>query len=116
MRRPLFATAVCAVLTASAALIASGSATADAYGGGRCLRFRDLQNLTKIDNRTLLATTHGSARYTVNLRHECPDFGRIGNFYKVRLHSEWECVDRDDVLEFRYGGACFIESVTPAPK
>ena len=36
--------------------------------------------------------------------------------YALRVLSNQECFDGDDVLVFRYGGACFIESVTPAPK
>jgi hypothetical protein len=82
---------------------------------GKCLRFRDMTNMTKVDDRTLLAHTRGSAKYRVTLRHACRDFGRPGNFYTVRLHSDSECFDRDDVLVFKYGGACFVESVTPAP-
>ena len=82
---------------------------------GKCLRFRDMTNMTKVDDRTLIAHTRGSAKYRVTLRHACRDFGRPGNFYTVRLHSDSECFDRDDVLVFRDGGACFVESVTPAP-
>ena len=88
-----------------------------AYGGdgNHCLRFRDLQDMTKIDNRTRLAHTRGQEKYTVRFRHECRDFDRPDNFYKVRLYSEWECVSSQTVLEFRDGGACFIESVTLVP-
>lgn len=97
---------------AATALLAAGPA-AEA-SPGKCLRFRDMTNLTKIDDRTLLAHTRGTAKYKVTLRHQCRDFGRPGNFYTVRLQSDTECFDRDDVLVFRYGGACFVESVTPA--
>lgn len=116
MRRSLGASAICTVLAVSAAMIGSNTgATADT-SGAQCLRFRDLQNLTKIDDRTLLASTRsGTKKYTVNLRQECHDFGRPGNFYTVRLHSDWECLDRDDVLVFHDGGSCFIDSVTLAP-
>lgn len=99
---------------AAAAFLASGPA-AEAASSGRCLKFRDMTHMTKIDERTLLAHTRSSAKYKVALRHACRDFGRPGNFYKFRLHSDTECFDRDDVLVFRYGGACFVESVTPAP-
>jgi hypothetical protein len=73
-----------------------------------------MTNLTKVDDRTLIAHTRGSAKYKVTLRSSCREFGRPGNFYTVRLHSDTECFDRDDVLVFKYGGACFIESVAPA--
>jgi hypothetical protein len=82
---------------------------------GKCLRFRDMTNLSKIDNRTAIAHTRTDAKYLVKFRHECRDLGQPGNFYTVRLHSDSECFDRDDVLVFKYGGSCFIEGVNPAP-
>jgi hypothetical protein len=62
-----------------------------------------------------MAHTRSSAKYIVTLRHTCRDFGYPGNYYTFRLHSDTECFDRDDVLVFRYGGSCFVESVKPAP-
>lgn len=113
MRLQMLALAGALVVGVSAtAILAGASATA---APGRCLTFRNLTNLSKIDDRTLLAHTRSSAKYTVKLRHSCRDFGRPGNFYTLRLHSDTECFDRDDVLVFRDGGACFVESVTPAP-
>lgn len=113
MRLPLFSSIALAALTIGA--IANGLDSPPAQAGGQCLRFRDLQNLTKIDDKTLLAHTRSSQKYIVSLRHACRDFGEPGNYYTVRLHSDTECVDRDDVLVFRYGGACFIDNVKPAP-
>lgn len=98
---------------AAGAVLAGGPAAEAAPG--KCLKFRDMTNMTKVDDRTLIAHTRSSAKYKVTLRHACREFGRPGNFYTVRLYSDAECFDRDDVLVFRYGGACFIESVTPAP-
>jgi hypothetical protein len=95
--------------------LAIGFASPLAEASGKCLRFRDMTNMTRVDDRTLIAHTRGSAKYRVTLRHACRDFGRPGNFYTVRLHSDSECFDRDDVLVFRYGGSCFVESVSPAP-
>ena len=98
-----------------AALVATSVPLAEASGGygGKCLRFRDLRSLTQINDTTLLATTRSSAKYTVALRHSCRSFNYPGNYYTVRLYSDTECLDRDDVLVMRYGGACFIQSVTP---
>ena len=39
----------------------------------------------------------------------------IDNYYTLRVNNAEECLDGDDVLQFRYGGLCFIQSVTPAP-
>ena len=113
MRFPILLTAALAALTAGAFVFGVNGPTAQA--GGVCLKFRDLQGMTKVDDKTLLAHTRSSQKYIVTLRHACRDFGRPGNFYTVRLYSDAECFDRDDVLVFRDGGACFVESVQPAP-
>jgi hypothetical protein len=105
-------TGLAAFATAASAFLAVGPSAEAASRS--CLRFRDMTNLTKVDDRTLIAHTRGSAKYKVTLRSSCREFGRPGNFYTVRLHSDTECFDRDDVLVFKYGGACFIESVAPA--
>lgn len=102
-----------AALGLAATAVISGS-TAQAYSGGKCLRFRDMTYLKQVDDRTLIAHTRSKATYKVLLRHACREFGWPGNFYTFRLHSDTECFDRDDVLVFRYGGSCFVESVTPA--
>lgn len=105
-------TGLAVLATAATAVLAVGPAAEAAPG--KCLRFRDMTNMTKVDDRTLIAHTRGAAKYKVTLRHSCRDFGRPGNFYTVRLQSDSECFDRDDVLVFKYGGACFVESVVPA--
>jgi Family of unknown function (DUF6491) len=107
-------------LLALAALSAGAFVTAysdpQAQARDQCLRFRDMQNFTRIDDKTLLAHTRLSQKkYIVTLRHACRQFGQPGNFYTVRLYSDMECVDGDDILVFRYGGACLIENVKPAP-
>jgi hypothetical protein len=83
---------------------------------GTCLRVRDLGNLTPIDDKTLKATSRGQGNFIVRMRHVCRDFRQMGNYYSVRVLSNQECFDGDDVLQFRYGGVCFVESVAPAPK
>jgi hypothetical protein len=114
MRLPILSSIAFAAVAAGAMIFTFDSPAAQA-SGGKCLKFRDLQNLSKIDDKTLLAHTRSSRKYVVTLRHACRDFGRPGNFYTVRLYSDAECFDRDDVLVFRDGGACFIENVKPAP-
>jgi len=104
------------LVVGGALALALAGQQADASPGKKCLRFRDLTNLSKVDDRTLIAHTRSSSvKYVVKMRHACRNFGEPGNYYTVRLHSDTECFDRDDVLVFRYGGACFVESVNPAP-
>ncbi|MEQ1864235.1 MAG: hypothetical protein ABL996_06230 [Micropepsaceae bacterium] len=114
MRLPILSSIALATAAAGAMIFTFDSPAAQA-SGGKCLRFRDMTNLSKIDDRTLLAHTRSSQKYIVTLRHACRDFGRPNNFYTFRLHSDTECFDRDDVLVFREGGACFVESVKPKP-
>jgi hypothetical protein len=104
------------ILAAGAAFYLTATNPVTEASAGTCLRVRDVRNLTPIDDRTLSATTRNSGKFIVRLRHPCRDFREIGNYYSIRVLSNQECFDHDDVLRFRYGGACFIESVTPAPK
>lgn len=88
---------------------------AKAAYGKSCLTFRNLDGLKKVDDRTYLASTkYGKGKYVVKFRSACHSLDKPDNPYSVRLYSDGECFDGDDVLQFRYGGPCFIESVTPA--
>jgi hypothetical protein len=81
-----------------------------------CLKFRDLGSLTKVDDRTYMASTKfGKGKYIVTLRGPCRALEQPDNPYTVRLYSDRECFDRDDALQFRFGQVCFIDSVKPAP-
>lgn len=81
-----------------------------------CLKFRDLGGLTKVDDRTYIANSKfGKSKYVVTLRSRCRALETPGNPYTFRLYNDHECFDRDDVLRFRDGQVCFIESVKSAP-
>jgi hypothetical protein len=103
-----------------AGLVATGVAAAVATSGsmqahaapGSCLKIRDLGELKPLDETTSLATSRHQGNYIVKFRSPCRDFRFIDNFYTVRVQSQGECFDGNDVLEFRYGGLCFVQSVT----
>jgi hypothetical protein len=81
-----------------------------------CLKFRDFGGLKKIDDRTYLASTKfGKNKFIVTLRGTCRALEDMDNPYTVRLYNDRECFDGDDVLVFRHGQVCFVQSVTPAP-
>jgi hypothetical protein len=81
-----------------------------------CLKFRNFAGLTKVDDRTYMASTKfGKDKYVVKLSGPCRALDMMDNPYVVRLYGDHECFDRDDVLQFRFGQVCFVESVTPAP-
>ena len=82
--------------------------------GRSCLRIRDLGNLKPIDDTTVLATSRNQGNFIVKMRGSCRDFRQMDNYYVLEALSTEECFDGDDVLRFRYGGVCFVESVTPA--
>lgn len=81
-----------------------------------CLRFREFAGLKKLDERTYLASTkYSRAKYIVTMRGPCRALDEPDNPYTVRLYSDMECFDSDDVLVFRLGDVCFVENVRPAP-
>ena len=107
------------LMLAAMLLAAAGAAVVSfnpvAHAAGRtCLRVRDLGNLKPIDDTTVLATSRNQGNFIVKLRNACRDFRQMDNFYTLRVMSNEECFDGDDVLQFRYGGLCFVQSVTPA--
>ena len=101
------------VLAASTAAVVSFNPVAHAEGK-TCLRVRDLGDLKPIDDKTVMASSRYQGKFIVKFRNACRDFKQIDNFYTLRVMSSQECFDGDDVLQFRYGGLCFVESVTPA--
>ena len=111
-----YAVLLTGVLTAGIAILATGAnPTSQAQASDRvCVRVRDLGNLKSIDDTTAVATSRSQGNFVVKFRGPCRDFKQIGNYYVVRVMSNQECFDSDDVLQFRYGGLCFIQSVTPA--
>jgi hypothetical protein len=95
--------------------LTAASPQAEAYPKA-CLKFRNLDGLKKVDDHTFIASTkYGKDKYVVKMRGECHDLDDPDNYYTVRLYGDYECFDRDDILQFRYGGTCFIDSVTPVP-
>lgn len=111
MKRPMMLAAM--LLTATGAAVVSLYPVAHAETQS-CLRIRNLGNLKPIDDTTVLATSRNQGNFIVKLRNACRDFRQIDNFYTLRVLSNEECFDGDDVLQFRYGGLCFVQSVTPA--
>jgi hypothetical protein len=104
-------------LVAAGGVLALGAVDQTAEASQQaCLKFRNFGGLTKVDDRTYMASTKfGKDKYVVKLRGPCRALEMQANPYTVRLYGDQECFDRDDVLHFRLGQVCFVESVTPAP-
>jgi hypothetical protein len=102
------------LLMAFGAAVVSFNPVAHAEGKV-CLHIRDLGDLKPMDDKTALASSRNQGNFIVKFRNACRDFKQMDNFYTLRVVSSQECFDGDDVLQFRYGGLCFVESVTPAP-
>lgn len=108
------------ILTAGVLALVAGSAGTAMQGEAQaaapvCLKIRNLGNLKLLDDKTALATSRSQGNFIVRMRGTCRDLKMIDNYYSLRVSSSEECFDSDDVLVFRYGGLCFIESVTRAP-
>jgi hypothetical protein len=107
-----------------AGLVAAGVAAAVATSGsmqahaapGSCLKIRDLGDLKPLDETTSLASSRHQGNFIVKFRSPCRDLKFIDNFYTLRVQSQSECFDGNDVLQFRYGGLCFVQSVTPSAR
>jgi hypothetical protein len=112
MRLPIL---VVGVLTAGAIFALNTTSPIAQAASGVCLKVRDLGNLKSVDDSTLMATSRNQGNFVVKMRGPCREFKQMGNYYSLRVLSNQECFDGDDVLHFRYGGACFVQSVTPAP-
>lgn len=112
MKHWIMATAVVALVAGSSGMLMQREARAEAPV---CLKIRNLGTLKLLDDRTALATSRSQGSFIVRMRGTCRDLKMIDNYYTLRVRSPEECFDSDDVLAFRYGGLCFIESVTPAP-
>jgi hypothetical protein len=80
-----------------------------------CLRLRDFEGLKKINETTYLASSRHRTKFVVTFQHSCRALEQPNNPYTLRLYNGWECFDRDDVLVFRNGQVCFVQSVAPAP-
>ena len=112
MKQLILAAGVLALVAGSAGTAMQGEAQAAAPV---CLKIRNLGNLKLLDDKTALATSRSQGNFIVRMRGTCRDLKMIDNYYSLRVSSSEECFDSDDVLVFRYGGVCFIESVTRAP-
>ena len=95
--------------------LSSATPVAHAYSKA-CLKFRNLGGLKRVDDRTFIASTKfGKDKYLVKMATSCRDLDWADNYYTVRLYGDYECFDGDDILQFRYGGVCFVQSVEPVP-
>lgn len=113
MKRWMFAAGALALAAGATGIASQGEAKAEAPV---CLKIRNLGNLKLIDDSTALASSRSQGDFIVKMRGHCRDLKRMDNYYTLRVNSPEECFDRDDVLVFKDGGLCFIDSVTPAPK
>ena len=110
-----YAFVVAGVVAAGLAVFSAMGNTQAQAAGNVCLRVKDLGNLKPIDDTTVLATSRNQGNFIVKFRGSCRDFRMVHNYYSLRVWNRQECFDGDDVLQFRYGGLCFVQSVTPAP-
>lgn len=89
------------------------AAAPQAVGAQACLRWNDIDTITRSGPDTVLVKSRRRGDWQIKFRGRC-DFQRSpNNFFIVRLHDRWECVSSLTVLDVHEAGACFIESVTP---
>lgn len=79
-----------------------------------CLRYRDLDGVSKVDTQTLIAKVKGGGgHYKIMVDDKCEYLNWPDNFFVTRNSSPWDCVHPGDALILNKGGNCFVQSVTP---
>ena len=97
------------VIVALSVAAAAEPQTANVRG---CLRWSDIETLTRMGSDRVLATTRRRGDFVIKFLGIC-DFQRSPtNYFIVRLHDRMECVGSLGALDVHEGGACFIESIT----
>ena len=99
------------ILAGLALALQSGAASAAESRG--CLRYHDLDAITKVDTQTLVAKVKGDGRYKILVDSQCRYLEWPQDYFVTRNTSPWECVRAGDALELNRGGNCFVQSVTP---
>ncbi len=84
--------------------------------GGACLRWVDVDTLTRSGPDTVLARSRRKGDFVIKFKGRCGYQRDPENYFIVRMQSRWECVDTLGLLELNEGGSCFIESITPVAK
>ena len=79
----------------------------------RCLRYHDLDGITKVDTQTLIAKAKGGGRYKIEVDAKCRYLEWPEDFFVTRQIGLEECVQPGDALVLNHGGNCFVQNVTP---
>lgn len=111
MRSFVFRFAATLVLTLAAAV---GAQAAEAKGQ-TCLRWDDIDTMTRKAPDTILAKTRTRGTWEIRFKGRCDYMRFSDNYFIVKLFSRNECVRSIGVLHVNNAPSCFIESVTPLP-
>jgi hypothetical protein len=96
-----------------AVAVASVQSAPQAVASRGCLRWSDVETLTRTGPDTVRATTRRHGNFVIKFKGRC-DFQRgPDNYFIVRLHDRHECVESLGAIEVHNAGACFIDTVTP---
>jgi predicted secreted Zn-dependent protease len=94
-------------------LAAAAATQASAEERQSCLRWHDIDTITRSGPDTVLVKSRHRGNWQIKFKGRCDYQRGPSNYFIVRLHDRWECVRSLHVLDVHEGGACFIESVTP---
>lgn len=94
-------------------LVAAAPGDPQAAGRRACLRWNDIDTITRSGPDTVLVKSRRRGDWQIKFKGHCDYMRSPDNFFIVRLHSRWECVDSLGTIDVHNAGACFIESVTP---
>ena len=89
------------------------ASVASAEDNRRCVRYRDLNGIHKVNTETLIAKVKGGGRYEIKVDADCRYLEWPQDYFVTRNSSPFECVRPGDALVLNRGGNCFVQSVTP---
>jgi hypothetical protein len=79
----------------------------------RCLRWIDIDTLTRHNQNSVLARSRSKGTYLIKFTGPCDYQRRSGDYFVMREQDRLSCISSLDVFQVHNAGACFIESVRP---
>lgn len=115
MRPVLSKVAGTLAVTFALSLSAAVGAQAAEAKGQTCLRWVDIDTMSRKAPDTLWAKTRTRGTWEIRFKGRCDYMRFPDNYFIVKLFSRTECVRSIGVLQVNNAPACFIESVTQLP-
>ena len=103
------------ILSVFVLALTATSASAIAAEPGRCLRWVDIKDLTRLNAYEAVATTNSQTSFVIKFTASC-DFQQFTDHYVVvEPEQRLACVTPLDTFHVHNSGACLIEKISQVP-